>query len=437
MFRNSCRSRRRGAYGGAVTHVLVTAMPFAGHVRPMTAVAGALLDRGHRVTAYTGAGHADAFDELGCEVVLWQDARDFDEHRIGDTFPGTGLPGRLGMLANMRDLFVGTAPGQVEDIVTAHERAPFDAIVGDVLAVGSGLAAEVLALPWATVSLVPLSLRRQDPPPSGLALQPGQTWAGRARDAVLRVMMPTLKEPIERAYRAARKECGLGTGQPFDEAIYSDALVLATGSPRLEFPRSDLPDSVEFVGYLEPRGRPMGPPPLWAETLADEPRPVVLVTQGTFDTDPGDLLQPALDGLATDHVRIIATTAGRDVGDRVPPNARLVDFIAFAPILPHVRVGVTNGGWGGVLEMLAHGVPLVVAGSTLDKPEVAARVARSGAGIDLHTGRPRPIRLRNAVRQVIREPSFREHALEIAEEFRQLGGAARAAESIERVLLRR
>ncbi|WP_347754311.1 glycosyltransferase [Agrococcus sp. ProA11] len=418
-----------------MTHLLVTAMPFAGHVRPMTAVAGALLDRGHRVTAYTGAEYADAFDELGCEVVLWKDARDFDEHRISETFPAVGLPGRLGDLANLRDLFIGTAPGQVEDIVAAHERTPFDAIVGDVLAVGSGLAAEVLELPWATVSLVPLTLRSQDLPPSGLALQPGQTWLSRVRDAALRAMVPTAKEPIEQAYRAARKATGLGPGKPFDQAIYAERLVLATGSPQLEFPRSDLPDSVEFVGILEPRIRPMGSLPLWAETLADEPRPVVLVTQGTFDTDPEELLQPALDGLATDHVRIIATTAGRDVGDRVPPNARLVDFIALGPILGHVRVGVTNGGWGGVLEMLAHGVPLVVAGSHLDKPEVAARVAWSGAGIDLRTGHPRPIRLRNAVRQVIREPSFRERALEIAEEFRRLGGARRAAESIENVLL--
>ncbi|WP_405216945.1 glycosyltransferase [Agrococcus sp. Ld7] len=418
-------------------HLLVTAMPFAGHVRPMTAVAGALLDRGHRVTAYTGAAYADAFDELGCEVVLWRDARDFDEHSISDTFPATGLPGRFGMLADLHDLFIGTAPGQVEDIVAAHERAPFDAIVGDVLAVGSGLAAEVLGLPWATVSLVPLSLHSQDLPSGGLALHSDQTWIGRVRDAVLRAMMPSPRESIERAYRAARKACGLGPGRPFGEAIYAEALVLATGSPRLELSRNDLPDSVEFVGNLEPRGRPMGALPLWAETLVDEPRPVVLVTQGTFDTDPENLLQPALDGLANDHVRIIATTAGRDVGDRVPPNARLVDFIAFPPILRHVRVGVTNGGWGGVLEMLANGVPLVVAGGSLDKPEVAARVAWSGAGIDLRTGRPRPIRLRNAVRQVIREPSFREHALEIAEEFRQLGGAPRAAESIERVLLLR
>ena len=36
---------------------------------------------------------------------------------------------------------------------------------------------------------------------------------------------------------------------------------------------------------------------------------------------------------------------------------------------------VTNGGYGGVQLALAHGVPLVVAGNTEEKGEIAARVA--------------------------------------------------------------
>ena len=51
---------------------------------------------------------------------------------------------------------------------------------------------------------------------------------------------------------------------------------------------------------------------------------------------------------------------------------------------------VTNGGYGGVQFALAHGVPLVVAGDHEDKPETAARVAGSGVGRNLKTGRPTP-----------------------------------------------
>lgn len=421
-------------YVDQVAHLLVTAMPFAGHARPMTAVAAALRERDHRVTAYTGGRYADAFDELGCEVVLWRDAQDFDEHDVAETFPKVGRPGRRGTIANLRDLFIGTANGQLEDILVAHERDPFDALVGDVMAIGTGFAAERLQLPWATISLVPLTIGSKDLPPPGLALQPGHGIVGRLRDGLLRGVVSAMMWQIELAYRRARAAAGLGPGLRFPEGIYSPQLVIATGSPLLEFPRTDLPTSVTFIGRLQPQATHHASPPLWAETLVDEPRPVVFVTQGTFDTDPSDLLQPALDGLAHDSVRVIGTTAGQTYGEEVPANARLVDFVPYSTVVPHASVGVTNGGWGGVLEMLAMGVPLVVAGGTLDKPEIAARVAWAGAGLDLHTGHPRPTRVRNAVRQVLREPEFRVRAREIADELEALGGAPRAAELIEALL---
>jgi UDP:flavonoid glycosyltransferase YjiC (YdhE family) len=71
---------------------------------------------------------------------------------------------------------------------------------------------------------------------------------------------------------------------------------------------------------------------------------------------------------------------------------------------------VTNGGYGGVQQALANGVPLVVAGDSEDKPEVAARVQWSGAGVNLHTGRPSVAMVARAVRRVLTKPSYRERA---------------------------
>ena len=100
------------------------------------------------------------------------------------------------------------------------------------------------------------------------------------------------------------------------------------------------------------------------------------VTQGTYDVDPADLLQPALAGLAPLDLQVAAATGGALLpGDRVPPNARQADFLPYDQLLPRASVVVSNGGWGGVLACLAAGVPLVVAGGTLDKPEIARRVA--------------------------------------------------------------
>jgi UDP:flavonoid glycosyltransferase YjiC (YdhE family) len=71
---------------------------------------------------------------------------------------------------------------------------------------------------------------------------------------------------------------------------------------------------------------------------------------------------------------------------------------------------VTNGGYGGVTQALRAGVPLVVAGATEEKPEVAARVAWSGTGINLRSGRPSPRRLRAAVRAVLHGTRYRTEA---------------------------
>lgn len=49
----------------------------------------------------------------------------------------------------------------------------------------------------------------------------------------------------------------------------------------------------------------------------------------------------------------------------------MAPFLPHDLLLPFVDVMVTNGGWGGVLGAVQAGVPLVVAGGSLDKPEVA------------------------------------------------------------------
>ena len=134
---------------------------------------------------------------------------------------------------------------------------------------------------------------------------------------------------------------------------------------------------------------------------------------------------------------MIATSGRRgqtDVGLALPANARIVDLIDFGSVLPRASVFVTNGGWGGVLASLAAGVPLVIAaGVAGDKPEIAARVARSGAGINLRTGRPKPSAVAGAVREVLANPSYAKRAREIASELDQLGGAGAAADLLERL----
>jgi UDP:flavonoid glycosyltransferase YjiC (YdhE family) len=109
-------------------------------------------------------------------------------------------------------------------------------------------------------------------------------------------------------------------------------------------------------------------------------------------------------------------------------------FLPYADFLPRVDTVITNGGWGGVLAVLSHGIPLVVAGGDLDKPEVAGRVAGSGAGINLRTGRPKAAAIAAALDRVRADDSYRSAARSAAAELAAAGGAPRAAELIETLL---
>jgi UDP:flavonoid glycosyltransferase YjiC (YdhE family) len=215
----------------------------------------------------------------------------------------------------------------------------------------------------------------------------------------------------------------------FDSALYSPWLVVATGGPSLEYPRSDLGAQFHFVGRLAlPAAVPADHPAWWPDLLATT-TPVVLVTQGTFNTEPGDLIGPSLEALSEEPVLVLATA---DVA--APANGRTAAFLPFAELLPMTDVVITNGGWGGVLEALTHGIPLIVAGGDLDKPEIAARVAWSRAGIDLHTGKPTVRAIAKAYATVSGDPSFAERARVIATELASLGGTTAAANLIDELL---
>ena len=67
---------------------------------------------------------------------------------------------------------------------------------------------------------------------------------------------------------------------------------------------------------------------------------------------------------------------------------------------------VTNGGYGGVQQALANGVPLVMAGDSEDKPEVAARVHWAGVGVNLHTSTPSSTKIAKAVARILADPTY-------------------------------
>src|SRR4029079_4213917 len=128
----------------------------------------------------------------------------------------------------------------------------------------------------------------------------------------------------------------------------------------------------------------------------------VLVAPSTSQDPDQRMLLAALDGLAGEPVRVLATTNRRlppgGVPD-LPSNARLVDWVSYSRTMPLCDAVVCHAGHGTVVRSLACGTPLVACPAAGDMAENAARVAWAGVGVSLPRRVPTPRRIRPAGRR--------------------------------------
>jgi UDP:flavonoid glycosyltransferase YjiC (YdhE family) len=400
--------------------ILLCATPIHGHVRPLIDIGRGLASRGHAVTLLTGRKYRASAEQN--DLTWWPIPPDVD---YDDADLDTWMPGRSarrGIDAGCHDvinLFIRPLRSQHRALMEALRRQCFDAVVAEAAFLGTlPLLLRVPASqrpPVVGVSTTPLSVVSIDCAPFGSGMMPGHPSHTRLRNPISQAALRYgWLKPLYDAFDTALAPYGLPPRSLdyFDHVTaYDEAFHLAV--PEMEYPRRELPGRVHFVGPPHPAHTPDGALPSWWSDLDERPT-VVHVTQGTLDNHRLDkLVGPVLRALRDEDVLVLASTGGRptaellrDFDGRLPGNARAAEFLPYDRLLPSTAVMITNGGFGGVQQALAHGVPLVVAGATEDKKEVAARVAWSGAGLNLRTGRPSPRALRRAVRRILEETEY-------------------------------
>lgn len=423
-------------------NILVATTPSLGHINPLLPLVQHLVGEGHRVCWYTGQAFQQQIEAVGAEFAPIVRAVDHGGQPKTDAFPQLrGLQGLADFIASWKVIFLDNAPRHMEDMLEILSDFPADVLLSDETTFGMGFVREKTGLPHVMVSTSIYFFRSRDTAPIGVGMLPNSSFIGRLRNRIIATVADwiTLREVRIHATNIRRsvKLRPLRGGVLQNVTLKPDLYLMAT-IPEFEYPRSDYVTNTHFIGSLnQPVGEDQKRPAWWDRLQADQP--VVHLTQGTVSNNDADqLLRPAIEGLSEQDVLIVVTTGGLapedlDLG-ALPDNVIVEPFIPHDVLLPKVDVMVTNGGYGGVQQALQYGVPLVVAGATEEKPEVAARVEWASVGINLRKAHPTPKEIAQATMRVLNDETYTQHAKQMQAQFAQYDAPALAIEWIEELL---
>ena len=420
---------------------LIGTIPLIGHINPALPIARQLVERGHEVWWYTGIAFQSKVEATGARFLPMPTGMDFpDPKNIPDSLleKRENLKGLAQFKFDFKYFFGDSAVGQVKDLTDILREFPADVLLSDVCFLGAAWVHEQGGPPWAAFGITALGIPSTDTAPFGLGMQPDASMIGGLRNTCLNwVFERGLFRDVTDYINQVRASVGLPPYQKsFFDAVVSPFLYLQGTVPAFEYPRSNLPPQVHFIGPYLPEPPADFTPPVWWDDL-NCGKPIIHVTQGTVATEADDLIVPTLQALANEDVLVVAATGGQPIETiklaSLPKNARIEPFIPYYHLLPHVDVMVTNGGYNGVQAALAHGVPLVAAGQTEEKPEICARIEWAGVGINLKTKTPTPTQLKNAVQKILESPHYRQKTQLIQADIARYDAPTLAANLLEQL----
>ena len=187
---------------------------------------------------------------------------------------------------DLKHIFLDAIPAQVAALRRILREFPADAVLADPGFYSMGGLFEAGDPPYATYGISALTLTSRDTAPVDTALPPDASSLGHLRNRMLAALFQAVAvSRCQCPWQSRARRLGF---PPFPGSIldaFSPYLYLHSSTPAFEYPRSDLPPQVHFIGPLLPEApRDFAPPDWWPDIGAD--KPVVLVNQGTIATDP-------------------------------------------------------------------------------------------------------------------------------------------------------
>ena len=271
-------------------------------------------------------------------------------------------------------------------------------------------------------------------PPPFFGLVPATNPVARLKHRVVRAMVERTTRPGMRAFNALLADEGLPAYERsvFDLPWDAATLFFQTGTPGMDFPRTDWPENHRFVGpLLPPRTTRRTGAAVRGQARRASDRSWSSRRARSTTAIPASCWcrrSPRSRAPSTSWSRAPAgATPRRCASGSRQDNVVVEDWVDFDVLLPRADVFVCNGGYGSIMQALMSDVPIVSAGKLEAKNDINARLAYRGFGLDLKTERPKPGQIAAGVTRVLGDPSFKENVARVSAELK----ACRPLETME------
>jgi UDP:flavonoid glycosyltransferase YjiC (YdhE family) len=320
--------------------VVFTCVPGHGHLNPLVPLARALSARGCDVRFATGSELVPRVVELGfaCSAA-GPTLAEMEANALADVGILAALETEPWVVAAA--IFGGRARSFVEDL-DGVPLAP-DLVVHDAMEMAGPIVAARSGVPWVTHGL-------------------GPRWPALVEDA-----MPDFVDAVWRDHGVEPVARG-GLGHHAFVEICPPVV------------RSDNRGVADRI--VECRSVPLTEPQVPIGAFADDGRPKVYCTLGTFSNSNAGVFRTLLDAFASLDLDVLVTTGGGvglDELGPLPDNVTLEAYVPEAQVLDRADLVVCHGGSGTMLASLGAGVPIVAVPQGADQFINAPWWARSGA----------------------------------------------------------
>ena len=382
---------------------LFTVQPAIGHLHPLVPAARALEEASHEVAFCSSAGFRPEVEAFGFDYfdtgLDWVAA----DRSTWTPFPPMPAPPDPAFPEFVVTVFADvTTRAMVPDLLAVAEQWRPDLIVREVMEWGGCLVGELLGIPHASVG--------------------GNAYSG--VDSTEIRYFPGNRLFAAEPYARNRAEFGLPPDPEMEDPFKH--LHLCAMPRRWDRPGLPAPANTEHVRHVSVE-RPGETLPDWVRELPK--RPTVYAALGTIAHAMPGIFELILDALEDEQVNLILAV-GQDPAafGPQPPNVHIERYVPQTQLLPHCDVFISHGGFNSVKEALGCGVPLVVLPIMSDEPYSAERCEALGVGRAVGPEQRTPAAIRDAVRSLLNDPSYRTRAQELSAEMHELPGADRVLE---------